>query len=95
MIPRRNKPAIACRARLAEAFLSGGSGWGARLVWLLLARARRRRKAALASPTVQGQPMTTRPLNAGERAAYRILVEALPRGYLRGMATSKGCKITS
>ncbi len=52
------------------------------LVWLLLVRARRRKKAASASATVLGQPMTTRPLNAGERAAYRILVEALPRGYL-------------
>ena len=52
------------------------------LVWLLLARARRRKKAASASATVLGQPMTTRPLNAGEREAYRILIEALPRGYL-------------
>ena len=52
------------------------------LVWLLLARARRRKKALAASPTVLGQPTTVRPLNAGERAAYRILVEALPRGYL-------------
>ena len=52
------------------------------LVWLLLARARRRKKAAEASPTVLGQPVTTRPLNAAERAAYRILVEAMPRGYL-------------
>lgn len=37
MIPRRNKPAIACRARSAEAFLSGGSGWGVRLLLLLFA----------------------------------------------------------
>ena len=52
------------------------------LIWLLLVRARRRKKAASASATVLGQPMTTRPLNAGEREAYRILIEALPRGYL-------------
>lgn len=52
------------------------------LVWILMARARRRRPVPGISPTVQGQPMTTRPLNASERVAYRILIEAMPRGYI-------------
>ncbi len=52
------------------------------LAWMLYGRARRRRLTPAVSPTVLGQPMTTRPLNAGEREAYRILTEAMPRGYL-------------
>lgn len=52
------------------------------LAWALQSRFRRRRQAPAVSPTVMAQPMTIRPLNAGERQAYRILIEAMPRGYL-------------
>ncbi len=52
------------------------------LAWVIRSRGSRRALATDMSPTIMGKPVTTRPLNAGEREAYRILVAAMPDGCL-------------
>lgn len=50
--------------------------------WLWFGRGRRSTRPTASIDTVAGSPATTRPLNAAERRTYRLLLRAVPQGYI-------------